>query len=144
MSMKNARGEHLCPMTSNTAAEKEQLLHICRVQLTSGLPTYVFFKLWSADNDTADAVEIWFEEEVRIMTQTCCPKHVFFFFYCFVPLQPKLWWIFIKANGQVLTSTLAKCSSWVGSSHGNPQQTLCLSLPASDRKIIDPYLTTCS
>lgn len=78
--MKNARGEHLCPMTSNTAAEKEQLLHICRVQLTSGLPTYVFFKLWSADNDTADALEIWFEEEVRIMTQTCCPKHVFFFF----------------------------------------------------------------
>lgn len=51
------------------------------------------------------------------------PKTCLFVFYCFVPLQPKLWWIFIKANGQVLTSTLAKCSSWVGSSHGNPQQT---------------------
>lgn len=36
-------GEHLGPMTSNAAAEKEQLLDICWVELTCGYPPSVLY-----------------------------------------------------------------------------------------------------
>lgn len=64
------------------------------------------------------------------------------------PLKLKRWWTFVKANGQVMCAL----SSFLEMPAEAPgcvvamavRSRACLSLPASDRKIIDSNPTTCS